>query len=253
MLVAIYLIVNGSEWVYLTLNTELEPILGKKAVLLRLQDRGWATSWMRIPLELSAGIGVRRAAAAIVLCGLALLLTAVNSTVSPLVSVMALVSLITFNAAMAVGMEGADQMASLVLLVNAATALLPELQSVANLFIMMQLVLSYGVAGIAKLLSRDWRSGRALAMILSTRSFGIGNAGFFVRHATTARVVCAAIVIFELSWFGAPFNKELAWALMGVGVAFHFSNSWIMGLNLFPWAFLSAYPLAISGVHWLHS
>jgi hypothetical protein len=253
MLVAVYMIINGCEWFYLSLNSELLPILGKNAIFLRLQDRGWPKWWMRVSSELALRIGVQRGAAAIVLLGLTLFVTAADSTTSPVISVLALVSVITFNATIGMGLEGADQMATLVLFANASTALFPHLQKAVDLFIMAQLVLSYGVAGIAKLLSTEWRSGRALAMILSTHSLGIGNARLLVRHAPTARVICGSIIVFELSWFGAPFNQELALVLMMFGVVFHFSSSWIMGLNLFPWAFLSAYPLAINGIHRLHS
>jgi hypothetical protein len=166
---------------------------------------------------------------------------------------LALIILVAFNATVAFGLEGADQMATLVLVVNALTATIPKAEWLADLFIMIQLILSYGVAGIAKLLSSHWRSGRALGMILSTRSMGLGVSPSFLTNPTVARIGCASIIFFELCWFAAPFNKQLAFGLMGCSVIFHVANAWIMGLNLFPWAFLSAYPLAISAIDRLHS
>jgi len=253
MIVAIYLIVNGCEWFYLSMKRELIPVIGKSAILLRLQDRGLPKLLTQISSEVAIRIGVRLSAAAMVCSGLLLFVIAANSKISPVISVTAFILAVTFNATLAIGLEGADQMAVLVLFVNAVTSLLPHLQTLSDLFIMAQLILSYVIAGVAKLVSADWRSGRALAMIVSTRSFGLGSSSLFIRHSCIAKVICISIIVYELSWFAAPFNKEFLLILMGLGVIFHFGNSWIMGLNLFPWAFLSAYPLAISAVYRLHS
>jgi hypothetical protein len=192
-------------------------------------------------------------ASAMAFSGLALFVMAANARTSPSISLTALIILITFNAVFAFGLEGADQMATLVLFVNAVTSFFSQLQMLADFFILTQLVLSYVVAGVAKLFSTEWRSGRAIALILSTRTLGIGSASFFARNPRFAQVVCGGIVIFELSWLAAPFNTHFALALMIAGVLFHFSSSWLMGLNLFPWAFLSAYPIAMSGVYRLQS
>lgn len=253
MIVAVYLIVNGCEWFYLSMKQELIPVIGKSAILLRIQDRGLPKLLTRISSTMATKIGVRLGAAAMVCSGLLLFAIAANAKISPTISIMAFMVAVTFNATIAIGLEGADQMAVLVLFVNAVTSFLPQLQALTNFFILVQLILSYVVAGIAKLVSADWRSGRALAMIVSTRSFGLGSSSLFIRHTSIAKVICVSIIIYELSWFAAPFNKELLLALMGLGVIFHFANTWILGLNLFPWAFLSAYPLALSAYYQLHS
>lgn len=253
MVVAIYLIINGCEWLYLSSKRELFPMIGKHTVFLRLQDRGWSKLWARISSKLIMIIGVWLPAAGMICLGLALFVAGATSKVFPLISVTAFITVVIFNATIAVGLEGSDQMATLVLFVNAVTSLAPHLQWVTDFFIFAQLILSYGVAGVAKLLSADWRSGRAIVMIVSTRSFGLGSASFFTRHIWLAKVVCTSIIAYEILWFAAPLNKEVMLILMALGVIFHFSNSWIMGLNLFPWAFLSAYPLAINAINRLHS
>jgi hypothetical protein len=252
MIVAIYLVLNGCEWFYLGSKTELLPMIGKNAITLRLQDRGWSRFWTRISPELATRIGVRIAAAAMIVSGLALFGTAVSWRTSALISVIAFLSVVAFNVGFSFGLEGADQMATLVLFVNAVTALAPNLQWLTDLFIMSQLILSYGVAGIAKLVSADWRSGWAVGMIVSTRSMGLGTASLLVRNPRAARLACALIIAFELTWFAVPFSKQLAFGLMACGMIFHFSNAWIMGLNLFPWAFVAAYPLAINAIYRLH-
>jgi hypothetical protein len=252
MIVAIYLILGGCEWFYLGGKTELLPIMGKHAILLRLQDRGWSKYWMQVWSGFATRLGVRISASVMVVCGLALFITASNSKVCLFISLTAFIVVLIFNATVAVGLEGADQMATLVLFVNAIAVLVPTLESLTDLFIMAQLMLSYGVAGIAKLISPDWKTGRALGMIISTRSMGVGAASFFIQNPRVAKLVCSSIITFELAWFALPFSKQFAFALMAGGIIFHFSNAWIMGLNLFPWAFLSAYPLALNAIDRLH-
>lgn len=252
MMVAIYLILGGCEWLYLGRKTELLPIMGKHAILLRLQDRGWSKHWRRLWSGFVTTLGVRISASVMVVCGLALFITASNSKVCLFISVTAFIVVLIFNATVAVGLEGADQMATLVLLVNAMAIAMPKLEWLTDLFIMAQLMMSYGVAGIAKLISADWKTGRALGMIISTRSMGVGTASFFIQNPRVAKLMCSSIIAFELAWFALPFSKQLAFALMAGGVIFHFSNAWIMGLNLFPWAFLSAYPLALNAIDRLH-
>jgi hypothetical protein len=170
-----------------------------------------------------------------------------------LVSIVALLSIVGFNLAFSFGLEGSDQMATLVLLANAMTALMPQMQWLTDVFIMVQLILSYGVAGVAKLVSPEWRSGRALGMIISTRSMGVGATPMLIRNPHVSKLICSSIIGFELAWFALPLNKPLALGLMACGVLFHFSSAWIMGLNLFPWAFVSAYPLALSALYRIHS
>ena len=128
----------------------------------------------------------------------------------------------------------------------------PDLQGIADFVITAQLILSYGVAGIGKLISPTWRSGSAITLIISTRSFGLGSSLLFGRHPTVAKCFASLIIGYELLWFAAPFSRGLLLLLMGFGVVFHVTSAFMMGLNLFPWAFLSAYPLAISAIYRLH-
>lgn len=252
-LVAVYIFINACEWYYLSAEDGLRPMIGKNAVELRLRDRGWPKGAAQLYSRAASRLGTRTISVVMGLVGIVLFVTGLLSLSSPIVSVAALLVVVVFNATLAMGLEGADQMAVLVLFSNAVSSLVPDLQVVAEYFVLAQLVLSYGVAGLAKLFSSHWRSGRALSMILSTRSFGVGSVPFLARSQLVAGAMCSFIIAYEMSWFVAPFNLSFALILMLVGVVFHLGNSWLMGLNLFPWSFLSAYPIAISGLHRLHT
>lgn len=252
LLAGIYLVLNGIEWLYLICQPAMRPVSGGKAAKLRLQDR--------VPRSLfpnrASDRGVKKAmllsASTMCASGSVLIVLSASNVASATASVSALISLMAFNALFAFGLEGSDQMMGLVLTSNAISAIWPALTMACESFIAVQLVLSYAVAGIAKLLSFEWRSGTAVITILATRSFGPGDAQWLEDHSKVARAICLGVIAFELVWLIAPVDIKLLSIVMMVGVIFHFANAWIMGLNLFPWAFLSAYPLAFIAISRLH-
>lgn len=230
----------------------MRPLSGGKAAKLRLQDR--VPRWLFPSWASARSIEKAMLISASTMCasGSALIGLSASHVSSAIASVLALVSLMVFNALFAFGLEGSDQMTGLVLTSNAISAMWPALTASCEYFIAVQLALSYAVAGIAKLLSAEWRSGTAVITILSTRSFGPGDAQWLEDHSKVARAICHGVIAFELVWLIAPLDLRLLSIVMMVGVSFHFANAWIMGLNLFPWAFLSAYPLAFVAISRLH-
>jgi hypothetical protein len=145
-----------------------------------------------------------------------------------------------------VGMDGADQMQSIVWAGLAIFAL--DLGPIANwaaaIFIVAQLLLSYLVAGIAKLVSPAWRSGTAIALITRANTYSSPGVSAALRPRPVSSVFSWATMGFEL---GAPlllFGGEpgLA-AFVAAGVAFHVGIAVAMGLTTFVFAFLAAYPV----------
>jgi hypothetical protein len=128
------------------------------------------------------------------------------------------------------------------------------LQKASLVFISAQTCLAYGVAGVAKLLSPVWRSGAALALILDTSTYGsAGAVAALRRHDGVGRLLTRSVIAAEVLFgLGLVFvlPASLAWTLLAWGVAFHLANAFLMGLNTFLWAFVSAYP-AIIYVHYL--
>jgi hypothetical protein len=150
------------------------------------------------------------------------------------------------------GADGSDQMGQIVTLgaLIAACGLLVNDHYVflaGMILIAGQLALSYIVAGIAKLVSPTWRSGRAIRGIMDTYTYG---------HPLTARLshanivvcmaICWAITLAETAIPLALFMpKPILFVALGLATMFQLGNAYFMGLNTFVWSFSAAYPAAI--------
>ena len=147
----------------------------------------------------------------------------------------------------AFGLDGADQM-SLLILLSLLICFIPwadpEIQKVGIWFIGLQLSLSYLVSGVAKLASKEWRTGTAIPGILSTFTYGTRlTRRFFVKHRRLSLAVCWFVIAIEvLIPFGLFFGPQGALVVLGVGLMMHVSIAIIMGLNDFVWGFTAAYP-----------
>jgi hypothetical protein len=114
-------------------------------------------------------------------------------------------------------------------------------------FLSAQLVLSYLLAGIAKLRGATWRDGTALIGIFGTIYHGVGWVYKLLNTRTQFSLV--------LSWFVIGFEILFPLVLLGNGwvvvgflaitTLFHLSTSFLMGLNGFFLSFLAAYPALI--------
>lgn len=144
------------------------------------------------------------------------------------------------------GQDGADQMASIVL-VACAIGLTPGLKPVVGVaavwFIALQSCLAYATAGIAKLVSREWRSGEAALLVFRTSSYGTRWIRYAMsRYHFLPMVMCFAVIAGEcllpvMVFLGGPFLLvALAW-----GVSFHVAVVAVMRLNTFVLAFPATY------------
>lgn len=135
---------------------------------------------------------------------------------------------------------GSDAMTFLILAAWFVAVIFPEAEPICLLYIAIQLVLSYFVAGIAKLMSPQWRSGEAL-------QYFFGKSGFQISLATSiffGWVLMLVECLFPLSFFAPS-------AFVVIAVAFHLANVYVFGLNRFFFAWLAAYPalfLALSSM-----
>lgn len=139
--------------------------------------------------------------------------------------------------------DGADEM-TLVVLTASLVGSLGNAWGAAAWFLAGELCLSYLVAGSYKVASPAWKRGRALTQIVRTSAFGNAHAAkAFTAHPALATGLQLLTVAWECSFalsLLAPLPVTLT--LMALGVGFHFSCAWVMGLNSFPWAFLACYP-----------
>ncbi|MET0885762.1 MAG: hypothetical protein ABWX92_04855 [Mycetocola sp.] len=145
------------------------------------------------------------------------------------------------------GGDGAEQMASIVLITTVLVA--PAFPGDARLalgvgFIAAQAVLAYSTSGIAKLVSPVWRDGTGLAGILSTVDHGTPALGqWLMRHPTLSRLASWGTIAFECAFvLVLVLPPPLAAGMLLAGLAFHAACAALMGLNSFLWAFPATYP-----------
>jgi hypothetical protein len=148
------------------------------------------------------------------------------------------------------GLDGADQMSFIALVSGAAGMILGPDTAAANVvlaFLAAQLALSYLVAGIAKLVSAEWRNGIGLQGVFSTASYGNRRlADFAGSHPHWVRLVALATIAFECLFvfvFLAP--TQVVLFVVIVGLSFHVMIAVTMRLNTFLFAFAAAYPALI--------
>jgi hypothetical protein len=154
------------------------------------------------------------------------------------------------------GGDGAEQLTTIVLAATVLAALpMPSSTRIdlAVAFIGGQLVLSYMTAGIAKLMSPQWRAGDALPSIMATEIHGHPVAAAMLRRFPRVSAgmgwgVVAFECLFPLSLFGPPWFTLVA---LSVGLTFHVGCALMMGLNNFLWAFPATYPCVLALRTWV--
>lgn len=160
------------------------------------------------------------------------------------------VSTLAVHRQLPAGLDGADQMMSIVA-VTAAIALIPgqttAVQFTAMSFLAAQCCLAYFTAGVAKLMSMEWRSGEALQFVVRTKSYGTSWLRPLLDQHRPLRLILAWLVIlpevaFPLAFAagGGYLQLFLLW-----GVTFHVLIAFTMRLNTFAIAFPAVYPVLL--------
>ncbi|MFC4544006.1 hypothetical protein ACFO5R_18925 [Halosolutus amylolyticus] len=198
------------------------------------------------------GILVARVAIAVLLVALAVL---------GHVSVLLLGLLFATNVALTYrflgGLTGTFQVSMITLPALAVAVWFPDgsvAQTAAIAFIAAQIVLSYFVAGVSKLVSREWQTGTALGSIFSTEMYGNGTVYRLLTRFPKLQFAGAWMVIgFETAFPVVLFGNDAVLTLvLGAGVLFHVFNAVFMGLNNFLIGFPATYPAIIYTNKLLH-
>lgn len=136
---------------------------------------------------------------------------------------------------------GSDSMLLVVTVSIALARTSPALERVALGYCAAHLVLSYLLAGVAKMGDRAWRDGRALAILVELPQYRVPRTiAALVRPLSS--IGSWAILVFELA-FPLAFASPIACTiLLCMGAAFHVANAITFGLNRFLWAWIAAYP-----------
>jgi hypothetical protein len=183
--------------------------------------------------------------------GLALLLLALGA--SPLFLGLFVSHLLLITRLGAPFNGGSDAMTGLALLLLGVAACDPW-QSVimhgALIYLAMQTVFSYFVAGVAKLKERGWRTGSALVHFASLPKYGVPKAvRALLARPGSAGVASWSILLFECSFPLALLGPRVCLVYVSFGAAFHAANAALFGLNRFFFSWLAVYPVlvAVSG------
>jgi hypothetical protein len=160
-----------------------------------------------------------------------------------------LVAVVLSNIRSAYGGDGADQMITIVLAGLAITRVSPAGHAAhvfAMWFITLQLIASYFIAGVAKIVSSDWQTGSGLVGILATESYGSRTLTDFTRsHMSIAQLTSWGVIAFETGFILVlVLPPALAAIFFAAGAIFHISTALVMSLNTFLFSFLAAYPIA---------
>ncbi len=144
------------------------------------------------------------------------------------------------------GLDGSDQLQIIIFacLLGFYATTDPLIQKYSIFFLCFQSLLSYLMAGIAKLFSSSWRKGNAIAGIINTESFGNKVlAQFLINNPLLSKLVCWWIIMFECIFpilIFTGIQNTILFILSGT--MFHLSIAIIMRLNSFFWSFIAPYP-----------
>ncbi|HEY4182611.1 MAG TPA: hypothetical protein VGM90_37520 [Kofleriaceae bacterium] len=144
---------------------------------------------------------------------------------------------------------GSDSMLLVVLGAHAVIRTWPgtSIAQGAATYVIAQLVLSYFIAGVAKLGDPAWRTGRALAILVTLPQYrvppAIANA---LSRPSIGRIATLGMLALECAFPLALLDSRAALVFVAAGGLFHAMNAEVFGLNRFWWAWLAAYPFLLA-------
>ena len=179
--------------------------------------------------------------------GLAVLLIFGFQTVWVL-SLLLLLALFVLNRFQGPYNGGADRMSLLILCCLCLAHFAPTQywKEVAFGYLALQLMLSYFISGLVKVVNPDWRNGRALNDVFL---FSVYPASESLRQwANWPRLLFTlswCVMLIELLFPFALFTEMTLYIALFLTACFHLSNAFVLGLNRFFWIWVSAYPSII--------
>lgn len=119
----------------------------------------------------------------------------------------------------------------------------PLAATASYLYVAVQLVFSYFLAGLVKLRQPAWRHGTALASFTSDARFASPRwARVLFRKPALGPLACWSVIAFECSFPLALLEPRATVVYAVFGAAFHLFNHLVFGLNRFLFAWSAAYP-----------
>lgn len=143
---------------------------------------------------------------------------------------------------------GADRMGLLALWCLVAAHFLPESKwrEIAFGYLGAQAMLSYFVSGWVKIVSPDWRNGRALRDVFLFSAYPVSEKLRGLANRPSLLLIASwAVMLFELAFPLSLVSQPTLIAALIIAAAFHFANACLFGLNRFFWTWISVYPAII--------
>lgn len=140
---------------------------------------------------------------------------------------------------------GSDYMTVLVLLCLTVQSFFSDSEKVSVgviLYLTIQLISSYFIAGLVKIKNANWRNGKALMGFVSSTIYNENQLTLLLKRKEIAFLSSWVIIVFELSFPLALLNTKACTAYIAMAVLFHIGNFYIFGLNRFIFAWLACYP-----------
>lgn len=110
-------------------------------------------------------------------------------------------------------------------------------------YIGIQSIMSYFVAGIAKIKQGSWHNGKALTQFLLHSNYLVDSTTkSLVNKPSFALMASIIILIFECTFPVVLLDLRLCLIYLCVGFLFHLENFFVLGLNRFVFAWLASYP-----------
>jgi hypothetical protein len=144
----------------------------------------------------------------------------------------------------------AEQLNSILLFYLAACAWWPDgrFHTVTLCAIAVQTLFCYLSNGVIKMLEPDWRSGANLKTLFQLAGYSRPVVSRWAARVDAAvfRWLSMGVICWELSAMVAPLVPGV-WldAFLAIGICFHLTVAFVIGLNTFFWTFLSTYPAII--------
>lgn len=200
---------------------------------------GFSMQW------LTAKMVVRLALASVLICGFGKYLSVIEPIfyLSLIISTAGLI--LRFSGPLGGGSDSMLFQVLIGLLIASFSVANPGLTRIGLGWIAAQSVLSYFLAGVAKLKSKNWQRGIAFEHLMKSSGPYVLFAP--ARNIAGSKTLCLAaswgIILFELVF---PVVLFLPWEgklmLLSTGIFFHITNAAVLGLNRFIWAWAATYP-----------
>jgi hypothetical protein len=110
-------------------------------------------------------------------------------------------------------------------------------------YVAVQSLLSYVIAGVAKLRAGSWRNGTAMASFLTQPHYGVpAPIQRIAQRPALCRALSFGVIAFECGMPVALISPGLCLVAIAVAGSFHAGTVAAFGLNRFLWAWLASYP-----------